>query len=105
MFIQIDEKYAIESDKNGWAISKFSKDKNKGDGFRQFKWYSSFESALLGLARMQIRLLDTNTLDDAIKGVEEVMRHLAKALTVNEEDLKDAINLFKANSNYSSSKV
>ena len=46
MFIKVSDEYALESDANCWAISKWEKDSStKGGRHRQILWYNSIEEA------------------------------------------------------------
>ena len=77
MIIKINDEYAVQSDANCWAISKWTKDSRDGDYYKQILWYSTFESAVQGLVRRMIRLSNAQTIEDAIKdaeGVKEVGR-------------------------------
>ena len=82
MFIKINDEYAIESDVNSWAISKWESDKSlEGGGrHRQILWYNTFEDAVKGLSRRMIRLSDATTLEDAIRDASEINRDIKKAL-------------------------
>ena len=83
MFLQITDKYAIESDANSWAISLKRIQKSKGEYFEGIAWYTSLEGAVNGLAQMMIRSSDAQTLDDALKDVEKVVYSITKSLEPN----------------------
>ena len=83
MFLQITDKYAIESDPNCWAISKKRYSKREGEHYEQFAWYSTLEGAINGLSRRMIRVSDAHTIQDAIKDVEQVVYNITKALEPN----------------------
>ena len=75
MFLQIDKKYAIESNSADWAITRKKKE------WRQIAWYSTLEGAINGLAQKQIRASDAKTVDDAIKDIKQISEKLAAALS------------------------
>ena len=81
MFIKINDEYAIESDVNCWAISKWEKDKSLEGGGRQRQilWYNTIEEAVKGLVRRMIRLSDANTIEDAVRDISEVDKVIRKA--------------------------
>ena len=81
MFLKINDDYAIESDALSWAISKRAVEPKKGDHWKQIAWYSTLENAANGLLQRQIRCLEVDTLNEAIKGVEELARDLSEALS------------------------
>jgi hypothetical protein len=80
MLIKINDEYAIESDPNCWAISKWEKNKTKGDGYIQFLWYSTFEGAVQGLAQRLVRLSNAQSLEEAIIDAGRVKETIRKAL-------------------------
>ena len=69
MKIKITDEYSLESDANCWAIGKWEASREK---YIPICWYSSFESAINGLARKMIRLSGAETLEDAIKDAVSV---------------------------------
>ena len=81
MFLKINDDYAIESDAMSWAVSKRAIEPKKGAHWKQIAWYSTFENAVNGLLQRQIRCLEVDTLNEAIKGVEELARDLSEALS------------------------
>ena len=76
MQIKITDEYSLESDANCWAIGKWEASREK---YIQICWYSSFESAIDGLARRMIRLSGAETLEDAIKDAVSVKDPLLSA--------------------------
>ena len=82
MFIKVSDEYALESDVNCWAISKWETNKSLDGGgrHRQILWYNSIEDAVKGLSRRMIRLSDANTLEEAIKNASHVGDTLRQAL-------------------------
>ena len=87
MFLKINNDYAIESNSNCWAISKWTTESKKGEYWKQILWYSTFENAANGLLQRQIRCLEVDTLTDAIKGVSGIAEELVGALSP-EYDIK-----------------
>ena len=81
MFLKINNDYAIESNSNCWAISKWTTESKKGEYWKQILWYSTLESAANGLLQRQIRCLEVDSLTEAIKGVEGLARGLSEALS------------------------
>ena len=81
MFLKINDDYAIESDSMSWAVSKHAIEPKKGDHWKQIAWYSTLENAANGLLQRQIRCLEVDTLNEAIKGVEGLARDLSEALS------------------------
>ena len=81
MFLKINNYYAIESNSMGWAVSKYTVEPKKGDYWKQIAWYSTLENAANGLLQRQIRCLEVDTLNAAIKGVSGLARELTKALS------------------------
>ena len=81
MFLKISDDYAIESDAIGWAVSKWTIEPKRGKYWKQIAWYSTLESAANGLLQRQIRCLEVDTLNAAIKGVSGLARELTKALS------------------------
>ena len=81
MFLKINDDYAIESDAMNWAVSKRAIEPKKGDHWKQIAWYSTLENAANGLLQRQIRCLEVDTLNNAIKGVQGLSRELEKALS------------------------
>ena len=81
MFIKVNDDYALESDVNCWAISKWEINKSLDGGgrHRQILWYNSIEDAVTGLSRRMIRLSDANTIEDAIRDISEVDKVIKKA--------------------------
>ena len=77
MKIKITDEYSLESDANCWAIGKWESSREK---YIQICWYSSFESAIDGLARRMIRVSGAETLEDAIKDAVSVKNTLLSAL-------------------------
>ena len=82
MFIKVNDDYALESDVNCWAISKWEINKSLDGGgrHRQILWYNSIEDAVTGLSRRMIRLSDANTIEDAIRDISEVDKDIKKPL-------------------------
>ena len=87
MFLKFNDNYAIESDANCWAISKWTVEPKKGEYWKQISWYTTLESAANGLLQREIRCLEVDTLNNAIKGVEGLSRELVEALNP-EYDIK-----------------
>ena len=81
MFLKINNYYAIESNSMGWAVSKYTVEPKKGDYWKQIAWYSTLENAANGLLQRQIRCLEVDSLNEAIKGVEGLARGLNEALS------------------------
>ena len=88
MFLKINDEYAIESDVNCWAISNFKKELKQGEFWKPIAWYSTLENATNGLLQREIRCLEVDTLNDAIKGVEGLARELVGALSPEYEITK-----------------
>ena len=88
MFLKINNDYAIESDAVSWAVSKRTIEPKKGEYWKQIAWYSTLENAANGLLQRQIRCLEVDTLNDAIKGVEGLARELVGALSPEYEITK-----------------
>jgi|TARA_Y100001951_G_C11214843_1_gene225179 hypothetical protein len=88
MLLQINEKYAIESNATGWAVSEFREEPKAGNFWKQIAWYSTLENAANGLLQREIRCLEVDTLNDAIKGVEGLARELVGALSPEYEITK-----------------
>ena len=81
MFLKINDDYAIESDAMSWAISKRAIEPKKGDHWKQIAWYSTLENATNGLLQRQIRCLEVDTFNEAIKGVQGLARELTEVLS------------------------
>ena len=81
MFLQINNNYAIEADSIGWAVSKWTVEPKRGEYWKQISWYSTLENATNGLLQHEIRCLEVDTLNEAIKGVQGLARELTEALS------------------------
>ena len=81
MFLKINDDYAIESDAMSWAVSKRVIEPKRGEHWKQIAWYSTLENAANGLLQRQIRCLEVDTFNKAIKGVEGLARGLSEALS------------------------
>ena len=81
MFLRINNKYAIESNENCWAVSKRTIESKKGRYWKQIAWYQTLENAVNGLLQLEIRCLEVDNLNDAIKGVQGLSRELTEALS------------------------
>ena len=78
MFIQIDDKYALATDKSCWMIQKKIKPNATClTGWQSFTYHHTFKSAIEGLARRKIRLSDAQNLEDAIKDAQKVGEELS----------------------------
>jgi hypothetical protein len=78
MFIQIDEKYALETDSDCWMIQKRVKvNKWCPKGWKSFAYHHTFKSALESLARRKVRLSGAQNLEDAIKDAQKVGEELS----------------------------
>jgi len=78
MFIQIDDKYALATDKSCWMIQKKIKPHTGClTGWQAFTYHHTFKSAIEGLARRKIRLSDAQNLEDAIKDAQKVGEELS----------------------------
>ena len=87
MFLKINDSYAIESDSNCWAVSKLTIEPKAGKFWKQIAWYQTLENAANGLLQREIRYLEVDTLNAAIKGVSGLARELVEALSP-EYDIK-----------------
>ena len=84
MFIQVDDKYALKTDKDCWAIQKKIKPNSKSpDGWQSFLYHHTFKSALESLARRKIRLSGAQNLEDAIKDAQKVGEELSAIFDKN----------------------
>ena len=81
MFLKINDDYAIESDAIGWAVSKWTTEPKRGKFWKQIAWYSTLENATNGLLQRQIRCLEVDTFNEAIKGVQGLARELTEVLS------------------------
>ena len=81
MFLQINDSYAIEADAHSWAVSRYMRTLKKEKHWKQIAWYSTLENAANGLLQRSIRCLEVDSLADAIKGTEELVKELVTALT------------------------
>jgi hypothetical protein len=81
VFLKINDKYAIEANENCWAISKRVKEPKAGKFWKQIAWYQTLENATNGLLQREIRCLEVDSLNDAIKGVQGLSRELTEALS------------------------
>ena len=81
MFLKINDNYAIESNSNCWAVSKWTIESKKGKHWKQIAWYQTLENAANGLLQREIRCLEVDTLNNAIKGVQGLSRELTEALS------------------------
>ena len=81
MFLKINNNYAIESDTLGWAVSKWTVEPKAGKFWKQIAWYSTLENATNGLLQRQIRCLEVDSFNDAIKGVQGLTRELTEVLS------------------------
>ena len=78
MFIQIDDKYALTTDKDCWMIQKKIKPNDSHPtGWQSFLFHNTFKSAIESLARRKIRLSDAQNLEDAIKDAQKVGEELS----------------------------
>ena len=78
MFIQIDDKYALASDKSCWMIQKKKKPSSSSPSeWESFLFHHTFKSAIESLARRKIRLSDAQNLEDAIKDAQKVGEELS----------------------------
>ena len=94
MFLKINNNYAIESDTLGWAVSKWTEEPKRGEYWKQIAWYQTLENATNGLLQRQIRCLEVDTFNEAIKGVQGLARELTEALSPKFE-VKSSIKQFK----------
>ena len=81
MFLKINNNYAIESNSNCWAVSKWTAGSEKDECWKQIAWYQTLENAANGLLQREIRCLEVDTINDAIKGVQGLSRELTEALS------------------------
>ena len=72
MFIQIDDKYALSSDRNSWMIQKKRKPTLTSPAeWESFLFHQTFKSAIESLTRRKIRLSGAQNLEAAIKDAQK----------------------------------
>jgi len=86
MIIPINNKYRLRGHELSWDVQKKSRLKNKETGEWEVSWtsilyYGTLEGAVNGLAHRMIRTAEAETIDEAVKAVENVCNTLSVALT------------------------
>ena len=80
MIIPIDPNWRIASDVHSWKVEKRTTCKGE-DIWQPVSWHDTPGGAAKSLSRRLVRLCEAETLEDALKAVDEIADKLTKALT------------------------
>ena len=73
MIIPITDKYRISSDRNSWTVQKYvGKRKDGKDEWESLYYCADFQSALIALAELQIRLIDSSVSEEIKTAIREI---------------------------------
>ena len=74
--IKVNEKYAIDSDKDQWVIKHFNPSKRDPDYWRPIKFYTTLDSAIKSLGDMMIRESDYDSAQQLMSNVRNTVKLL-----------------------------
>lgn len=80
MILPIDDTYRIAADAQCWSIQR-RKQRKEGETWESFKFYTTLDDAVQGLAQLMIRTSDAQTLADALLEAESIATRLSLALS------------------------
>lgn len=85
MFIQIDDNYALGSDRYSWHILKWRMRKTRKTGkvekvWEAYQWFSTVQKATQGLGELMVRESEAQTFAEALAEIESVTAKLTQAL-------------------------
>lgn len=80
MKIPVDSDYRLASDALCWKVEKRTTCKGQ-DIWQPISWHDTPGGAAKSLSRRLVRLCEAETLEDALKAVDEIADKLTRALT------------------------
>lgn len=83
MHIQINQQFALGSDRHAWTIKEKVTRKRKGrlvEEWQTILWFASIEQAVHGLANLRLRQSDAQTVAEALHEVNIITAELCGAL-------------------------
>ena len=81
MIIPIDDKYRVRSDTQCWMIDRIGGINKDGERvWNAIKFYQNPGNAIKGLANLQIRTTNTETLEDSIEAIQKICDKFNKIL-------------------------
>ena len=90
MELNITEEYKITSDPHQWVIQRKRTRKGTTE-WRSLHYFPTLEQAVRGLGELMVRASEARTVPEALRDVQDVATQLSQALTLCIEDSSDEV--------------